>query len=137
MISKKTKYALNALLFLGEKYNKGPILISDIAKSERISKKFLELILLELKNRGILNSKKGKGGGYTLGKDPNHIIMGDVIRIFEGPLAPVSCVSRSAYHKCEECRDEKYCGIRLMMKDVRDAIANILDKTTLADMIAN
>lgn len=136
MLSKKTKYAIQALLFLANEKTKGPVLISSIAKEERIPKKFLELILLELKNKGFLMSKKGKGGGYALGKHPDKIIIGNVIRIFEGPLAPVSCVSQSAYQKCDECKDEKHCGIRLVMKDVRDAISNILDKTTLEDMLA-
>ncbi len=135
MISKKTKYAIQALIFLASENAKGPVLISTIAKAERIPKKFLESILLELKNKGFLMSKKGKGGGYALGKHPDKIILGHVIRIFEGPLAPVSCVSQTAYQRCEECKDEKHCGIRLVMKDVRDAIANILDRTTLEDML--
>ena len=135
MISKKTKYALNALVYLARQYQKGPILISEIAENEGIPKKFLELILLDLKNNGILQSKKGKGGGYFLGRSPAEIIIGRVIRIFDGPLAPVSCASQTAYHHCEECRDENTCGIRAVMKDVRTAIASILDKTTLEDMV--
>lgn len=135
MISKKTKYALNALVYLARQHQKGPVLISEIAENEGIPKKFLELILLDLKNNGILQSKKGKGGGYFLGRSPAEIIVGRVIRIFDGPLAPVSCVSQTAYHHCEECRDENTCGIRAVMKDVRDAIASILDKTTLEDMV--
>ena len=135
MISKKTKYALNALVYLGRRYQKGPVLISQIAESERIPKKFLEFILLNLKNNGILQSKKGKGGGYFLRRPPAEIIIGKIMRIFDGPLAPVSCASQTAYHKCEECRDEATCGIRAVMKDVRDAMANILDKTTLEDMV--
>jgi Rrf2 family protein len=135
MISKKTKYALKGLLYLGRKYNQGPVLISDLARDERIPKKFLELILLNLKNNGVLQSKKGKGGGYYLGKPPREISVGNVIRILEGPLAPVPCVSESAYAKCLECLDDRSCGIRLVMKDVRDAISNILDKTSLADML--
>jgi Rrf2 family protein len=135
MISKKTKYALKALLYLAREYDHGPILISDLAREERIPKKFLELILLTLKNSGILQSKKGKGGGYYLGKHPGTITMGAVIRILEGPLAPVPCVSESAYAKCEECADEQNCGIRLVMKDVRDAMARILDSATLAEVL--
>jgi len=135
MISKKTKYALKGLLYLARKYNQGPVLISDLAHDERIPKKFLELILLSLKNNGVLQSKKGKGGGYYLGKPPREISVGNVIRILEGPLAPVPCVSETAYAKCQECLDERSCGIRLVMKDVRDAISNILDKTNLADMM--
>jgi len=135
MISKKTKYALKGLLFLARKYNQGPILIADLAREERIAKKFLELILLSLKNNGILQSRKGKGGGYYLGKPPRDISVGNVIRILEGPLAPVPCVSETAYAKCKECLDERSCGIRFVMKDVRDAISNILDRTSLSDML--
>jgi Rrf2 family protein len=135
MISKKTKYALKGLIYLARKYDQGPILISDLARDERIPKKFLELILLTLKNSGVLQSKKGRGGGYYLGKPPREISIGNAIRILEGPLAPVPCVSESAYEKCQECLDESCCGIRLVMKDVRDAITNVLDKTSLADMV--
>jgi Rrf2 family protein len=135
MISKKTKYALKALLYLARKYNQGPVLISDLARDERIPKKFLELILLTLKNNGLLQSRKGKGGGYYLGKLPREISVGNVIRILDGPLAPVPCVSETAYAKCQECVDERTCGIRPVMKEVRDAMANILDNTSLADML--
>jgi Rrf2 family protein len=134
MISNKAKYGLHALINLSGKYNKGPILIADLANEERIPKKFLELILLDLKNNGILESKKGKGGGYMLARHPSEIKMGQVIRILDGPLAPVSCVSQTAYKPCRECKDEHHCGIRLVMKDVREAMANILDKTSLADV---
>jgi Rrf2 family protein len=135
MISRKTKYALNALVYLARQYQKGPVLISEIAESERIPRKFLEQILLDLKNNGILQSKKGKGGGYFLRRPPREIIIGKVVRLFDGPLAPVSCVSQTAYHRCGECRDENACGIRAVMKDVRDAMAGILDKTTLEDTL--
>ncbi len=135
MISKKTKYGLKSLLYLARKYNQGPILISDLAKEERIPKKFLELILLALKNNGVLQSRKGKGGGYYLGRPPHEISVGNVVRILDGPLAPVSCVSETAYASCQECLDERTCGIRLVMKDVRDAISSILDGTSLADML--
>jgi Rrf2 family protein len=135
MISKKTKYALKALIYLAREYDKGPILISDLARDERIPKKFLELILLSLRNNGILQSKKGKGGGYYLGKSPKSVSMGQVIRILEGPLAPVPCVSETAYATCDECESEELCGIRMVMKDVRDAMAKILDSTTLADVL--
>lgn len=135
MISKKTKYALKALLYLAREYDRGPILIADLAREERIPKKFLELILLALKNAGVLQSKKGKGGGYYLAHPPREISMGKVIRTLEGPLAPVPCVSETAYARCEECDDEWSCGIRLVMKDVRDAMAQILDNATLADVL--
>jgi Rrf2 family protein len=135
MLSKKAKYALNAMAVLAKEYGQGPILISEIARREGIPHKFLELILLELKNDGVLQSKKGKGGGYFLGRPPNQITMGHVIRVLDGPLAPIPCVSRTAYMRCHECRDERTCGIRIVMKDVRDAIAKILDSTTLDDML--
>ena len=135
MLNKKTKYGLHALIHLARRYSQGSVLITDLAKEEKIPKKFLEAILLDLKKSGLLHSKKGKGGGYILAKPPDQIRLGQVIRILEGPLAPVSCVSHSAYRQCEECRDEKFCGIRLVMKDVRDAMANILDKTSLSDLL--
>lgn len=135
MLSKKTKYALKAVLYLARKYEKGPILISDLSREEGIPKKFLELILLALKNNGLLQSKKGKGGGYYLGKPPAEISMGKVVRIMEGPVALVPCVSVTAYAPCGECLDERTCGIRLVMKEIREATAKILDKTSLADVL--
>lgn len=135
MISKKTKYGLQALLSLARDHGKGPILISDLAEKERIPRKFLETILLQLKNAGLLNSRKGRGGGYSLAKDPGKITMGAALRVLEGPLAPVPCVSETAYQKCEDCGDEASCGIRMVMKDVRDAMADILDNTSLEDVL--
>jgi Rrf2 family protein len=135
MISKKTKYGLKALIYLAKQYDQGPILIADLAKEERIPKKFLEAILLSLKNSGILHSKKGKGGGYYLGRHPRNITMGQAIRVMEGPLAPVPCVSEMSYATCGECDNELTCGIRIVMKDVRDAMAKILDGTSLADVL--
>ena len=135
MISKKTKYGLKALIYLARKYDQGPILIADLAREERIPKKFLENILLSLKNSGILQSRKGRGGGYYLGRPPDKITFGQAVRVMEGPLAPVPCVSEMAYAKCTECGDELTCGIRLVMKDVRDEMARILDGTTLADVL--
>lgn len=135
MLSKKTKYGLKALLYLARHYAEGPILIADLARDERIPKKFLEAILLALKNNGILHSKKGKGGGYYLGRNPKTITFGQAIRVMEGPLAPVPCVSETSYATCGECDNEATCGIRLVMKEVRDAIAGILDNTSLADAL--
>lgn len=134
MISKKTKYGLQALLALTRSYGAGPILIADLAEKERIPRKFLEAILLQLKNVGILQSRKGKGGGYSLGKAPEEISVGQIVRILDGSLAPVECVSETAYRRCTECHDEATCGVRLVMKDVRDAITNVLDHTSLLDM---
>jgi Rrf2 family protein len=135
MLRNKTKYALKALQVLAKEYGQGPVLISEIARREKISPKFLELILLELKNQGILQSKKGKGGGYFLAKPPQAVSVGQVVRLMEGPLAPLPCVSKTSYMRCAECRDERTCGIRIVMKDVRDATARILDSTSLADIL--
>ncbi|HEV3114387.1 MAG TPA: Rrf2 family transcriptional regulator [Candidatus Binataceae bacterium] len=135
MLSNKTKYALKALQVLAKEFGQGPILISEIARRENIPAKFLELILLEMKNQGILQSKKGKGGGYFLARPPHSVSVGQIVRMIEGPLAPLPCVSRTSYMRCRECRDERSCGIRIVMKDVRDATARILDSTTLADVL--
>lgn len=134
MLSKKSKYGLKAMLLLAREYGQGPVLVSDVAQREDIPKKFLELILLDLKHSGVLESKKGKGGGYFLRRPPSKISMGQIIRVLDGPLALIPCVSQTAYMKCDECRDEQTCGVRLAMKEVRDATARILDGTTLADV---
>ena len=135
MLTKKTKYALRALIYLAQRRNEGPVLIARLAADEKIPRKFLERILLELNNEGILQSKKGKGGGYTLHKNADEIKIGDVVRMMDGPLAPVSCVSKTAYSRCKECSEESTCHIRAVMQEVRDAIADILDNTSLADMM--
>ncbi|MGE4278854.1 MAG: Rrf2 family transcriptional regulator [Magnetospirillum sp.] len=134
MLSSKAKYGLKAMVYLARNGADGSVLIADIAEAESIPKKFLDAILLELKNRGLLSSKKGKGGGYTLAKSAQSIMVGDIVRVLDGPLAPVQCVSRTAYRRCDDCRDENACAVRAVMGDVRDAIAAILDNTTLADM---
>jgi len=135
MITRKTKYALRALIHLAGRDRQTPVLIADLAREERIPRKFLERILLDLKSRGVLRSQKGKGGGYFLARAPHEISLGDVLRFLDGPLAPVSCVSQTAYAPCRECSDEATCGIRSVMKEVRDAIADIVDATTLADLV--
>ena len=134
MLSRKSKYGLKALLILTQEAGTGPVLISELARREAIPKKFLEAILLELKRHGVVQSRKGKGGGYFLRREPADITFGEVIRVLEGPLAAVPCVSQTAYMKCAECVDEPTCGVRLAMKEVRDATAQILDHTTLADV---
>jgi len=134
VLSRKSKYGLKALLTLAREQDRGPVLISDLADRDRIPKKFLEAILLELKRNGIVESRKGKGGGYFLRRKPEEITFGAVIRVLEGPLAWVPCVSQTAYMKCVECVDEETCGVRVAMKEVRDATAKILDNTTLADI---
>ena len=134
MLSKKAKYALKALLYLTKNADKGLILISDISERERIPRKFLEAILVDLKTQGLLQSTRGKNGGYALVKDPSLISVGNVIRMIDGPLAPIPCVSHLYYRKCDECVDEVTCEIRIVMKKVRDATANILDTTYLTDL---
>jgi Rrf2 family protein len=134
-ISKRTQYGLKAVLHLATHYGKGPILIATISEEEMIPIKFLELILLNLKSRGLLASKKGKGGGYELSRPPSTVTVGSLIRMMEGPLAPLPCASETAFEPCEECPDVEGCGIRIIMRRVRDAMADVLDKTTLSDLL--
>jgi Rrf2 family protein len=134
MLSKKAKYGLKAMAILAKEYGNGPLLIGEIAKRERIPSKFLELILLELKKNGFLQSKKGKGGGYYLSKLPESISVGALIRALDGPLALLPCVSQMAYERCAECPDEETCGIRIVFKEVRESTVSILERTTLAQM---
>ena len=134
MLSKKSQYAFKALIYLAERYNKGPVLIAEISKKKKIPLKFLENILLELKKAGILESKKGKGGGYFLKKEPAKIKVASVIRLINGPIAMLPCVSLYFYERCKNC-DEKRCGLHDMMIEVRDASLNILENRTLKDLI--
>ena len=134
-ISKKTKYALEALYSLSRHYGEGPILVHSVATEEGIPLKFLQAILLELRNRGVVTSKKGRAGGYELSQPPENVTVGTVIRMIEGPLAPLPCARENNYRRCDECKDAQTCGTRIVMRRVRDAIAQILDSTTLADVI--
>jgi Rrf2 family protein len=136
MLSMKAKYGLRAMVALTKEYGRGPVLIADLAASESIPRKFLELILLDLKRKGILQSKKGKGGGYNLSRPPSLISLGEVMRALDGPIALLPCVSQTAYQRCEECVDEWTCGIRQVMKEVRDATSAIFDGTTLQDLLS-
>ena len=135
-VSKRGEYALRSMINLGiaQELGRPLVPISELAKKENIPIKFLEAILLDLNKAGYLASKRGKGGGYSLKKPMNKIIIGDVVRLIDGPLAPISCASVTAYAPCS-CPDEAHCGLRLLMVDVRNAIANILDKYTLADTV--
>ena len=108
--------------------------IADLAREEQIPPKFLELILLGLKNHGVLQSRKGKGGGYLLARAPAEIYLGQIVRMFDGPLAPVPCASQTAYVRCADCRNEAECGVHLAMKQVRDATSRVLDGTSVADL---
>jgi Rrf2 family protein len=134
MLSAKAKYGLKALLYLAQREGEGGVQGADIAKNQNIPKKFLDTILLELKNNGLLYSKKGKGGGYTLARPTAKIMVGQIVRILDGPLAPIPCVSDTAYRPCTDCHDEDSCQIRRVMRKVRDATAEILDNTSLRDM---
>lgn len=134
MISKKTQYGLKALGYLAGLYGKGPILISEIADQKKIPVKFLENILLQLKQNGILESKKGKGGGYMLVSNPKKITLASVYRIIEGPIAMLPCVSLNFYQKCKDC-NEKHCGLNRVMIMTRDATLKILEKRTVYDLI--
>lgn len=134
-LTQKAKYALKALVLLAKEYENGPLLIAKVAESENISRKFLELILLELKNHGVLQSKKGRGGGYWLARPPEDIYLGHVLRVFEGPLAPLPCASKRYYQRCEECADEATCEVRAVMLEVKKATLRVLDTTSLRDMM--
>jgi Rrf2 family protein len=136
LLSKKTKYAIRALIALGEQFGGESMNILSIAQKEKIPKKFLEQILLEMRNAGFLFSKKGAGGGYSLLKDPKEINLVQVMRLTGGPIAQLPCVSLNFYQKCDECRDEASCGIRATFMDVRDATLKILSETTISDLIS-
>jgi len=133
MLSKKTKYGLKALSYLAKQEQHVPVLISEISESENISKKFLESILLTLKKNGILSSKKGKGGGYYLLKKPTEIKISTVIRLLEGPIAMLPCVSLNYYEKCDDCKSEDLCSLNILMAEVRDNTLKILENKTLED----
>ena len=136
MLSKKTKYGLKALTFLASQKGKEPVQIAEIANAENISQKFLETILLSLRKTGFLGSKKGKGGGYYLIKDPSEIQMTSVMRVLEGPISMVPCVSLNFYEKCNDCPDEAKCGVHKLMLQVRDSNLEVYRNTSLADLIA-
>lgn len=135
MISKKTKYAINALVHLAKKEDEGPIVISEIAEAENIPQKFLEAILLNLKKAGVLASKKGKGGGYYLLQNPEEINLADVMRLFDGPIAFLPCVTYKYYERCEECKDEETCGIRDVFFEVRNKTVELLKAASLSEII--
>lgn len=135
MLTKKSKYGIKALIFLGKNYGEQPVQIMRIATEEQIPKKFLEQILLELRNAGLLYSVKGAKGGYSLNKDPKDIRLTQVIRLLDGPIALLPCVSLNFYQKCDECKSEDVCGIRDTFVEVRDAMLQILNDTSIADII--
>ena len=124
------------MMVLARQQNDQLLLVSDIATAENLPKKFLEAILLELNRNGLVRSRRGRGGGYMLAQPAAAITFGQVVRIMDGPLAPLSCVSVNYYRRCDDCRDEAACEIRRVMRRVRDAISNELDNTSLADALA-
>jgi len=135
VLSHKAKYALRAMVALARADPDEPVLIATIAENEAIPRKFLELILLDLKRRGMIHSRRGRGGGYTLSRAPEDITFGEIVRTIDGPLALVPCVSKTAYRRCDDCVDERSCDIRRVMARVRDATAELLDSTSLADVM--
>lgn len=135
MLSKKAQYSILALVRLAKDYESGPVLIDSISQSERIPKKFLESILFDLKQLGILGSKKGKGGGYFLIKDPKEVSLADIIRHIDGAIALIPCVTYKYYQPCQHCKDEVTCGIRSIIKDIRDETVNLLKNISLHDIL--
>lgn len=135
MLSKKSKYAIHALVYLAERYGEGPVQIGEIAEKQNIPKKFLEAILLELRNAKILHSKKGKGGGYYLYRKPEEVNLTEVIRLMNGAIAMLPCVSLHYYESCEECVDEKHCTIRTTFMSVRDETLRILTESNLGVLL--
>lgn len=131
MLSKKTKYGIKALTYICKKQNQSPIAIGEIAKAENIPHKFLEAILLTLKKGRIVSAKKGKNGGYYLLKDAREIFMSEVIRLLNGPIAMIPCVSLNFYEKCEDCPFEEGCSVNQLMLEVRDSALKILERKSL------
>ena len=134
MLSKKTQYAFKALMYMTQHEKESPILIAEISKKKKIPLKFLENILLELKRAGILESKKGKGGGYFFRESPSKIPLAKIIRLLDGPIALLPCVSLNFYQRCKNC-DEKTCGLHDTMILVRDATLKVLERRTVADLV--
>ena len=135
MLSKKAQYAIYALVNLARKYNQGPVLIKTIAKEEKIPRKFLESILIELKNLGLVNSKKGKGGGYYLINHPKEINMAFITRNFNGALGLIPCACIVSYESCAHCADENICAIKKVFRELRDKTANYLENVSLAKLL--
>jgi Rrf2 family protein len=136
--SKRCVYALRAVIDIGMAHEAGRevLPITEIAEHERIPVKFLEQILLQLRVAGYLVSRRGKHGGYALARSPRRIRIGELVRLIDGPLAPIACVSKSAYERCS-CPDEARCGLHHLMRDVRNSVASILDKRTLHELVRN
>lgn len=135
MLTNKGKYGLKAMVHLARLDAGTTVQSAEIATAEQISKKFLDAILLDLRNAGFVRSKKGPGGGYALARPADEIVVGAIVRALDGPLAPIACASRTAYQPCDDCGDLVGCAVRLTMLEVRDAMASVLDHMTLAAMV--
>ncbi|KAA0970429.1 Rrf2 family transcriptional regulator [Aureimonas fodinaquatilis] len=135
MLTMKGKYGLKAMLHLAAQPEDQLTQSEEIATAHNISKKFLDAILGELRNAGFVHARKGRGGGYRLSRHASEIRIGHILRVLDGPLAPIPCASRTAYRRCEDCRDEAVCQVRLVMLEVRNAIAAILDEKSLAELL--
>ena len=134
MLTMKSKYGLKAMMHLASLPEGRMALSVEIANANAISKKFLDAILADLRNAGLVHARKGRGGGYCLARPASEIMAGHVLRVLDGPLAPIHCASRSAYQRCHDCRNERACAVRLAMLEVREAIASVLDSKSLASM---
>jgi len=135
MMSKKCKYGLKALIHLAKRYGGGPVLTDDIAKSEHIPKKFLELILLDLKHAGYVRSKQGTKGGYRMVQDPSQITLAEIHRLFDGAIALLPCVSQKFYEECDDCPDEKACRLKRVFIDVREKTYDLLSGITIESFL--
>jgi Rrf2 family protein len=135
MMSKKCKYGLKALIHLAKRYGGGPVLTDDIAKSEHIPKKFLELILLDLKHAGYVRSKQGTKGGYRMVQDPSQITLAEIYRLFDGAIALLPCVSQKFYEECDDCPDEKACRLKRVFIDVREKTYDLLSGITIESFL--
>ncbi len=135
MLSKKAQYALYAIRYIAMKKDKNPVLIKEIVEAEKLPQKFLEAILIDLKNAGIVNSKKGKNGGYYLIKEPKDINFADIIRTFDGAIALLPCATYKYYEKCTKCENDANCGLRNVVKEIRDKTVAMLKSLTIQDVI--
>jgi Rrf2 family protein len=134
MLTKKGKYGLKAMVHLAGAEPGRPTLVAEIAAKNGIPKKFLDAIMGDLRNAGLVYSKKGKGGGFVLARPPTDLRVGHIVRVLDGPLAPIACASRNGGQRCDDCFDAEHCAVRLVMLEVRNAIASVLDGRTLAEM---
>jgi Rrf2 family protein len=134
VLTKKGKYALKAMVRLAHSEPGDPVPVLEISERERIPKKFLDSILCELRTAGLVHSKMGRGGGYTLARQASEIMVGDLIRLIDGPLAPVPCASKTRYRRCDDCPDENACAVRRIMQSAQRALSDVLDNCSLARM---